>query len=160
MLRAEEVFSDDPNSEDPKHKSPSKASPSKEGVKEKLYVPSKLEINLIRLSRNNVEKMIDMPCFATIAIGCFIKIGLGQNGNEENYVATQILDVCETANVYMVGRTRTNKGFIVRIGNEYTVFRFDIVSNQETNDSEYHQWLKANIVAKQPFPTKQLVKQK
>lgn len=60
----------------------------------------------------------------------------------------------------MIGRTRTNKGFVVRIGTEYRVFRFEFVSNQDINDSEYHQWLVGHIWSGQPFPTKQLVEQK
>ncbi|XP_045483259.1 RNA polymerase-associated protein Rtf1-like [Harmonia axyridis] len=62
--------------------------------------------------------------------------------------------------MYMLGRTRTNKGFKVRIENEYRVYRFEFVSNQDINAGEYHQWLVTNIQAKQPFPTRQHVEQK
>lgn len=83
-LRATEVFSDDPYSEIPKHesKSPSKSSPKKEEAKEKIHVPTKLELNLIRLSKDNLEKIIDMPSFDKIATGCIIKIGVGQYEHE------------------------------------------------------------------------------
>ncbi|XP_045462460.1 RNA polymerase-associated protein RTF1 homolog [Harmonia axyridis] len=161
-LGPKEVFPDGTNSKDPKHESkspPSKSSPSQERVIEKLYVPSITELNLIRMSMHHLEKMMVMPCFASLAIGCFVRIGIGQNGNEI-YVAAQILDVCETSNVYMVGSTRTNKAFEVRIEKEYKVFRFEFVSDEDINGSEYHQWLKTHIDTKDPFPTKELVKQK
>lgn len=121
-LGPKEVFLDGTNSKDPKHESkspPSKSSPSQERVIEKLYVPSITELNLIRMSRHHLEKMMVMPCFASLAIGCFVRIGIGQNGNEI-YVAAQILDVCETSNVYMVGSTRTNKVCIKMSGFLYS----------------------------------------
>ena len=42
----------------------------------------------------------------------------------------EIIDVYETAKVYNLGNTRTNKGFKLRHGTQDRVFRLEFVSNQ------------------------------
>lgn len=60
-----------------------------------------------------------MPFFDRIARGCFIKVGIGQHNNTPVYRVAEIVGVYETAKIYSLGKTRTNKvgdffyGFIV-----------------------------------------------
>lgn len=50
-----------------------------------------------------------MPFFDRIAKGCFIKIGIGQNNGAPVYRAAEVIGVYETAKIYQLGNTRTNK---------------------------------------------------
>lgn len=66
----------------------------------------------------------------------------------------------ETAKVYQLGKTRTNKGVRVRHGAQERVFRLEFVSNQEFSDSEYQKWIDACNSAHTEMPTKETVSQK
>ncbi|XP_045464937.1 RNA polymerase-associated protein Rtf1 [Harmonia axyridis] len=180
-LKASDVYSDDSDSEseneDSKEKSrqsptsarsrsrsssSSSSSDNEEQQEEKtqVHVPTREEINLIRLSRHKLERFVHMPFFDRIAKGCFVKIGIGQQGNLSIYRVAEIIGVYETAKVYVLGNTRTNKGVRVRHGNQDRVFRLEFISNQEFTDAEYHKWVEATTAAGQPFPTKQIIDQK
>lgn len=50
-----------------------------------------------------------MPFFDRIAKGCFIRIGIGQNNGTSVYRAAEVMGVYETAKIYQLGKTRTNK---------------------------------------------------
>ena len=49
---------------------------SKKRVK---YVETQDDLELVRLSRNKMERFVHLPIFKKLAIGCFVKIGIGQN---------------------------------------------------------------------------------
>lgn len=79
------------------------------------YVPSRGDLNLIRLSRHKLERFVHMPFFDRIAKGCFIKVGIGQHNNQPVYRVAEIIGVYETAKVYNLGKTRTNKVRTIRV---------------------------------------------
>lgn len=62
----------------------------------------------------------------------------------------EITDVVETAKVYQLGSTRTNKGAKIRHGADEKVFRFEYVSNSAFTKDEFEKWLetcsKRNVV--------------
>ncbi|KAK9881422.1 hypothetical protein WA026_016310 [Henosepilachna vigintioctopunctata] len=128
--------------------------------KQKPYMPTRPEVNLIRLSRHKLERFVHMPFFDRIAKGCFVKIGVGQQGNTPVYRVAEIIGVYETAKIYVLGNTRTNKGVRVRHGNQDRVFRLEFISNQEFSEAEYQKWVEATSAAGQSFPTKQHIEQK
>lgn len=49
----------------------------------------------------------------------------------------------ETAKVYTVENTRTNKGIKLKHGADQKVYRLEFISNQKFDDKEWTQWLKA-----------------
>jgi len=48
--------------------------------------------------------------------------------------------VVETAKIYQLGKTRTNKGLRLRHGEQERVFRLEFVSNSDFTDSEFFKW--------------------
>lgn len=73
------------------------------------YVPTRGDVNNIRLSRHKLERFVHMPFFDRIAKGCFVKIGIGQHNNMPVYRVAEVIGVYETAKIYILGNTRTNK---------------------------------------------------
>lgn len=122
-LKASDIYSDDSESEGGKSsptvrrsparsRSRSSSSSSSSDAEEEVkpaYVPSRIDLNLIRLSRHKLERFVHMPFFDRIAKGCFIKVGIGQHNNQAVYRVAEIIGVYETAKVYNLGKTRTNK---------------------------------------------------
>ncbi|ENN77106.1 hypothetical protein D910_10215 [Dendroctonus ponderosae] len=124
------------------------------------YVPTRQDLNTIRLSRYKLERFVHMPFFDRIAKGCFIRIGIGQNNGTSVYRAAEVMGVYETAKIYQLGKTRTNKGLKVRHGAQERVFRLEFVSNFEFTESEFQQWIEANSAAGKDLPTKEWIEQK
>lgn len=126
-LKASDIYSDDSESEGGKSSpAPSRAESGRsrssssssssdneqdedEEEKKPAYIPSRTELNSIRLSRHKLERFVHLPFFDRIAKGCFTKIGIGQHNNMPVYRAVEITGVYETAKVYNLGNTRTNK---------------------------------------------------
>uniref|UniRef100_A0A671QS04 RNA polymerase-associated protein RTF1 homolog n=1 Tax=Sinocyclocheilus anshuiensis TaxID=1608454 RepID=A0A671QS04_9TELE len=111
------------------------------------------ELNRIRLSRHKLERWCHMPFFAKTVTGCFVRIGIGNSSSKPVYRVAEIIDVVETAKIYQLGSTRTNKGLQLRHGNDTRVFRLEFVSNQEFTESEFMKWKEAMISAGMQFPT-------
>ncbi|KAJ8341074.1 hypothetical protein SKAU_G00333650 [Synaphobranchus kaupii] len=111
------------------------------------------ELNRIRLSRHKLERWCHMPFFAKTVTGCFVRIGIGNSSSKPVYRVAEIVDVVETAKVYQLGSTRTNKGLQLRHGNDTRVFRLEFVSNQEFTDNEFMKWKEAMIFAGMQVPT-------
>lgn len=175
-LKASDIYSDDSESEGGKSSpAPSRAASGRsrssssssssdnepeEEEKKTAYVPTKGELNSIRLSRHKLERFVHLPFFDRIAKGCFTKIGIGQHNNMPVYRAVEITGVYETAKVYNLGNTRTNKGVRVRHGSQERVFRLEFVSNQEFTEGEFQKWVEATTAANNPMPTKETIEQK
>uniref|UniRef100_A0A3Q1FBV3 RNA polymerase-associated protein RTF1 homolog n=1 Tax=Acanthochromis polyacanthus TaxID=80966 RepID=A0A3Q1FBV3_9TELE len=111
------------------------------------------ELNRIRLSRHKLERWCHMPFFAKTVTGCFVRIGIGNSSSKPVYRVAEIVDVVETAKVYQLGSTRTNKGLQLRHGGDTRVFRLEFVSNQEFTESEFMKWKEAMMVAGMQVPT-------
>ncbi|XP_068435750.1 RNA polymerase-associated protein RTF1 homolog [Clinocottus analis] len=111
------------------------------------------ELNRVRLSRHKLERWCHMPFFAKTVTGCFVRIGIGNSSSKPVYRVAEIVDVVETAKVYQLGTTRTNKGLQLRHGGDTRVFRLEFVSNQEFMESEFMKWKEAMIAAAMQVPT-------
>ncbi|KAL4656207.1 hypothetical protein GN956_G5643 [Arapaima gigas] len=165
-LKTSEVYSDDEEEEEEdddkssvKSDHSSRSSSSGEQI-DKQPAPLKSqpvslpeELNRIRLSRHKLERWCHMPFFAKTVTGCFVRIGIGNSSSKPVYRVAEIIDVVETAKVYQLGSTRTNKGLQLRHGNDTRVFRLEFVSNQEFTDNEFMKWKEAMIVAGMQIPT-------
>uniref|UniRef100_A0A3Q2YD83 RNA polymerase-associated protein RTF1 homolog n=1 Tax=Hippocampus comes TaxID=109280 RepID=A0A3Q2YD83_HIPCM len=166
-LKTSEVYSDDEEEEEEEDDDKSSVksdrssrSSSFDDDDEKEETPPKSqpvslpdELNRIRLSRHKLERWCHMPFFAKTVTGCFVRIGIGNSSSKPVYRVAEIMDVVETAKVYQLGTTRTNKGLQLRHGGDMRVFRLEFVSNQEFTENEFMKWKEAMIVAGMQVPT-------
>ncbi|KAG2457817.1 ACP7 phosphatase, partial [Polypterus senegalus] len=161
-LKMSEVYTDDEEEEDEdkssvKSERSSRSSSSDEAEEAEDSPPKSLpvslpeELNRIRLSRHKLERWCHMPFFAKTVTGCFVRIGIGNSSSKPVYRVAEIVDVVETAKVYQLGTTRTNKGLQLRHGNDTRVFRLEFVSNQEFTESEFMKWKEAIVKEKDRF---------
>lgn len=117
-------------------------------------------LNSIRLSRFKMEKWCHAPFFKDTIIGCFVRISIGHS-QIPTYVVAQIIDVIETQKIYILGKTRTNKGIKLKHAkNPERVYRLEYVSNSEFTTSEYEKWYAKMITDKCEFPAKEFVESK
>ncbi|XP_051822636.1 RNA polymerase-associated protein RTF1 homolog [Antechinus flavipes] len=163
-LKTSEVYSDDEEEEEDDKSSEktdrSSRTTSSDEEEEKEEVPPKSqpvslpeELNRARLSRHKLERWCHMPFFAKTVTGCFVRIGIGNHNSKPIYRVAEITGVVETAKVYQLGGTRTNKGLQLRHGNDQRVFRLEFVSNQEFTESEFMKWKEAVFSAGMQLPT-------
>ncbi|GAA6079858.1 RNA polymerase-associated protein RTF1 homolog isoform X1, partial [Tachysurus ichikawai] len=126
-LKASDVYSDDEEEEEEDDDKSSVKSDrssrlsSSDDEEEKEATPPKSqpvslpeELNRIRLSRHKLERWCHMPFFAKTVTGCYVRIGIGNCSSKPVYRVAEIVDVVETAKVYQLGSTRTNKGLQLR----------------------------------------------
>ncbi|XP_065206653.1 RNA polymerase-associated protein RTF1 homolog [Planococcus citri] len=161
-LKASDVYSDDSGScsEDdvpvkPKQKTKnevvsSRSSSSSDSDSESQirnsriqYITGKEQLNQIRLSRHKLERFVHLPFFNKVAVGCFVRVGVGAPNGRPVYKVWEITDICETAKIYQLGSTRTNKGLRLRHAAQERVIRLEFVSNQEFIDTEFDKWREA-----------------
>ncbi|KAM3968884.1 RNA polymerase-associated protein Rtf1 [Aphomia sociella] len=171
-LKASDIYSDDSGSDSEDNKSQgrrSSTSSSSSGGEEEekkreeveiKYADTRDQINKLRLSRFKLERLVHLPFFARVVNGCYVRIGIGNNNGNPVYRVAEIIDVYETAKVYNLGGTRTNKGLKLRHGTQDRVFRLEFVSNQEFTDSEFQKWHKAIKEANKKPPTMDFVRSK
>merc|ERR1712142_225760 len=128
---------------------------SKKVVKKAKNIETREELEKIRLSRFKLDKFVHLPIFKKTVIGCFVRIGIGQN-KEKNvpvYRVAEITDVCETAKVYDVMKSRTNIGLRLKHGKNSKVFRAQFISNQPFTDSEFNKWKETCLTEHVDLPT-------
>lgn len=123
-------------------------------------VSSKDELAKIRLSRHKLEKWCHMPFFKETVTNCYVRVGIGNHEGRAVYRVAEIVDVVETAKIYQLGTTRTNKGLKLRHGTSERVYRLEFVSNQDFTDSEFFKWKEAMMLAGLVLPTTEDVHRK
>jgi len=114
------------------------------------------------LSRFKIDKFVHLPIFKKTVVGCFARIGIGHN-KEKNvpvYRVAEITDVCETAKVYDVMKSRTNIGLRMRHGKQERVFRAQFISNQPFSETEFQKWKQTCEAEHVEMPTNQIVAEK
>ncbi|XP_045533544.1 RNA polymerase-associated protein Rtf1 isoform X1 [Pieris brassicae] len=174
-LKASDIYSDDSGSDSDDNKSQAagrrsstssssssgeEPAPREREQEEVKYADTKDQINKLRLSRFKLERLVHLPFFARVVTGCFVRIGIGNNNGNPVYRVAEIIDVYETAKVYNLGNTRTNKGLKLRHGTQDRVFRLEFVSNQEFTESEFQKWFKAIKDANKKPPIMDFVRTK
>ncbi|KAG7174089.1 RNA polymerase-associated protein Rtf1-like, partial [Homarus americanus] len=107
-------------------------------------VTCKEDLEKIRLSRHKMERFVHLPIFSKAIIGCFVRIGIGNFEGRPVYRVAEITEVCETAKIYQLGNTRTNKGL-----------RLNVFS-----DSEYNKWVEDCAAHGTDLPSMEHVEQK
>lgn len=121
--------------------------------KESQYVSNKEQLSKVRLSRHKIERWVHMPFFKKTVVGCYVRIGIGNHEGRAVYRVAEIIDVVETAKVYQLGTTRTNKGLKLKHGHSERVYRLEFVSNQDFTDSEFFKWKEAMLLGGKKLPT-------
>lgn len=130
------------------------------GDKKPLFISSRDDLNRLRLSRHKMERFIHLPIFDRLVQNCFVRISIGNHNNRPVYRAAEIMAVVETAKVYQLGPSRTNKGLRLRHGSQERVFRLEFISNQDFSEPEFDKWrsvCEANAI---PLPTVEFLGQK
>ncbi|XP_070579046.1 RNA polymerase-associated protein RTF1 homolog [Ptychodera flava] len=112
------------------------------------------ELSKIRLSRHKLERWVHMPFFTQTVKGCYVRIGIGTNDGRPVYRVGEITDVVETAKIYSLGSTKTNKGLRLRHGIQERVFRLEFVSNQDISESEFFKWKEEMMLSGLQLPTR------
>ncbi|KAI6219037.1 Plus3 domain-containing protein [Aphelenchoides fujianensis] len=126
----------------------------------KKEIDSIADLEKIKLSRQTLAKHVHLPDFENLAKGSFVRIGIGNHQGKAVYRIAEISDVVETAKVYPIEGTRTNKGVKLKVGKDVRVYRLEFVSNSKFTDSEYKQWLKDMRTADAKLPTMEDVERK
>jgi RNA polymerase-associated protein RTF1 len=124
------------------------------------YVETQEELEPIRLSRHKMERFVHLPIFKRLVVGCFVRIGIGQNQGRSVYRCTEITDVVETAKIYQVGKAKTNAGLKLKFGKQERVFRLEFISNSPLMPSEFEKWKYTLEESGQQLPTKDFVSAK
>ncbi|XP_067941528.1 RNA polymerase-associated protein RTF1 homolog [Watersipora subatra] len=120
----------------------------------------KEQLEDIRLSRHRLEQWCHMPFFKKAILNCFVRIGIGNREGSPVYRCVEICDVVETAKIYQLGSTRTNKGLKLRFGQAERVYRLEFVSNSPFGEHEFFKWKEAVMFAGCQLPTTEDVKKK
>lgn len=124
------------------------------------YIEGKEDLSKIRLSRHKLERWCHMPFFRRVVQGAFVRIGIGQHEGRSVYRVAEVVGVVETAKVYQLGSTKTNKGLKLRHGNAERVYRLEFVSNSDYTDSEFNKWRETMMLAGMTLPTTEEVENK
>ncbi|XP_069117470.1 RNA polymerase-associated protein RTF1 homolog [Argopecten irradians] len=117
------------------------------------FVSNKEELTKVKLSRHKLEKWCHMPFFVKTVQGCYVRIGIGNHEGQAVYRVAEIIGVVDTAKIYQLGSTRTNKGLKLRHGHSERVYRLEFVSNQDFSDSEFFKWKEAMMLGGLELPT-------
>ncbi|XP_032241645.2 RNA polymerase-associated protein RTF1 homolog [Nematostella vectensis] len=156
-LKASEVFTDDEDDDDQESKSSDEESYEASDEEQAEYAPVPVsrpdDLERIRLSRHKMERWVHMPFFAKTLAGCFVRIGIGNHDGRPVYRVAEIKDVVETAKVYSLGATKTNKGLKLMHGPQERVFRLEFVSNQRISETEFQRWKEECEAHGIPLPT-------
>lgn len=160
-LRASDIYSDDSddnsgNERDRESEASyhSRSEDEEDSASKKIeYVSSKEELAKIRISRFKLERWVHAPFFAKTVSGCFVRIGIGTHDGRPVYRVAEIVDVVETAKIYQLGTTKTNKGLRLKHGPQDRVFRLEFVSNSEFTDSEFSKWKETLMLENMSLPT-------
>ncbi|XP_015751507.1 PREDICTED: RNA polymerase-associated protein RTF1 homolog [Acropora digitifera] len=159
QLKADDVFTDDEDEDDQNESKSSSGegsyrdSDDEQGDDLPVRVSRVDDLERIRISRHKLERWVHMPFFSKIVSGCFVRVGIGSHGSRPVYRVAEIRDVVETAKIYSLGGTKTNKGLKLRHGDQERVFRLEFVSNQRFTETEFNRWLEECQSHDIPLPT-------
>lgn len=107
-----------------------------------------------------MEMFVHMPIFDKIVTNCFVRISIGNHNCKPVYRVAEITGVVETAKIYQLGKSRTNKGLKLRHGSQEKVFRLEFISNQDFSESEFEKWKEMCVKNDVSMPTIDAVNQK
>jgi RNA polymerase-associated protein RTF1 len=83
--RSRKQFDDNEDIENINKKFKSNTSSKIDPNASKQFIESKEDLSRIQLLRSQIEKFCHAPFFSKVAIGCYVKIAIGQNSNVPTY---------------------------------------------------------------------------
>lgn len=88
-------------------------------------------LNKLKISRDNLEKLIRLSNFEEIIVGCFVRISIGLNSLTKKmvYRVAEIIGVVDNQKMYSFGSSQTKKGLKLRIVKQELISRMDFISN-------------------------------
>lgn len=101
-----------------------------------------------------------MPIFDRVVSNCFVRISIGNHHGKPVYRVGEIVGVVETAKIYQLGKSRTNKGLKLKHGADVKVFRLEFISNQDFTDQEFEKWNELCAKGNVTLPTTDMIQQK
>uniref|UniRef100_A0A1B0CCY9 Putative rna polymerase-associated protein rtf1 n=1 Tax=Lutzomyia longipalpis TaxID=7200 RepID=A0A1B0CCY9_LUTLO len=169
-----DIYSDDSGSESDEKRSGRRSSETRSSESESedeqkgsssvpkrpQYITNRDELNKIRLSRHKMERFVHLPIFERVVTNCFVRISIGNHNGKPVYRVAEIVGIVETAKVYQLGKSRTNKGMRLRHGTQERVFRLEFISNQDFSESEFQKWRDVCACSDTELPTLELQQQK
>ncbi|VDD86719.1 unnamed protein product [Enterobius vermicularis] len=173
-LDIDEIFGKDDSDDNEKSSSSSSHSSSRSSSRssthsrsrtkspeKKREVSSVADLQRIGLSRRTLSKIVHTPFFEKTVLGCFVRVGVGNSRDQRaTYRVAQIVDVVDTAKIYDLEGTRTNKGFKLKLGKEERIYRLAFLSNSKFTESEVNYWLDAMRSNNLPVLTMDVVEKK
>jgi len=107
-----------------------------------------------------MERFVHMPLFDRVVTNCFVRISIGNHNSKPVYRVAEIVGVVETAKIYQLGKSRTNKGLRLKHGSHERIFRLEFISNQDFSETEYEKWREVCVAQSITMPTLDLLDQK
>eukprot|EP01104_Vermistella_antarctica_P020016 TRINITY_DN827_c0_g2_i3.p1 TRINITY_DN827_c0_g2~~TRINITY_DN827_c0_g2_i3.p1 ORF type:complete len:357 (-),score=122.35 TRINITY_DN827_c0_g2_i3:245-1315(-) len=107
----------------------------------------------IEVRRISLEKWIEEPFFEEVAVGMYVRIGIGVNDNRRVYRVAEIVEVREGHKKYVLGKKETNKLLTVQHGSSTKNFRMEFVSNESFTESEFGKWMQVQTEQRAHVPT-------
>uniref|UniRef100_K1R2H8 RNA polymerase-associated protein RTF1-like protein n=1 Tax=Magallana gigas TaxID=29159 RepID=K1R2H8_MAGGI len=157
LLKTSDIYSDDDDDEEEDPKSePEKEREEDSGSESESSSTSRSSAR----SDSEGEEWCHMPFFKKTVCGCYVRIGIGNHEGRAVYRIAEIIDTVETAKIYQLGTTRTNKGLKLKHGHSERVYRLEFVSNQDFTDSEFFKWREAMTLGDLSLPTVQDIDKK
>ena len=80
------------------------------------------EVNKVRMSRFRLDQWVHMPYFSNVAVGSYVRIGIGTNDGKSVYRVAEVMEVVEMAKVYNIIKNPTNKVLKLRHGSQVQMF--------------------------------------
>lgn len=118
------------------------------------------DLNMIRVTRKNLEDWVHSPFFATTVINSFVKMGIGMSNSKQVYRICQVVDVVEGQRIYQLEKTKTDKLLKCRHAKDEKNFSLKYVSNAEFCEPEFEEWKQRCTRDNVDFPTRSLVESK
>ncbi|KAI0981095.1 hypothetical protein GJ496_001498 [Pomphorhynchus laevis] len=117
------------------------------------YISCKEELIRIRLSRHKLAKWCHAPFFREVALGSFVRVGVGIANSDPVYRIAEIVDISTLNKPYEFEGTKTDKGVKLRHSNSERLFRMSFISNSTFTDREFDRWVYTLRKQNQTLPT-------
>ncbi|KAJ1332133.1 hypothetical protein BSLG_008952 [Batrachochytrium salamandrivorans] len=109
------------------------------------------DIQNILVTRDDLERWAHASFFTETVVGCFVRIGVGNDPNtrEQVYRLARIVETPTYHRAYRLAGTLTKTSLKVAHGKAAKIFLMDIVSNKPFTVSEWHRYEQTMLVEKQ-----------
>ncbi|VDO04732.1 unnamed protein product [Rodentolepis nana] len=114
----------------------------------------------VRLTRDRLETWVHYPFFDELVKGCFVRIHVGVQSDVPIYRISEIVNVKEMSKPYDLGKTRTNKGLVLRRGKDEHTFRIMFVSNSRFLPQEFESFKRIAAQTGMRLPTMDFIAKK